>query len=140
MDRRQFLLAGGAGLIAAPLIARAQQAGKIYRLGILGNVPLSDSQGARVWGALTEGLWEFGYVEGENLIVEHRSTEGRSERLSGLVAEMVRLKPDVIVVPNQANALAVREATRTIPIVAAYLRSTWERPRRQSVDVPQIAD
>jgi putative ABC transport system substrate-binding protein len=64
-------------------------------------------------------LRDLGYVEGQNLIVEHRSSEGRFERLPGLAAELVRLKPDVIVVPNGSNALAARDATQTIPIVAA---------------------
>jgi putative ABC transport system substrate-binding protein len=58
-------------------------------------------------------------VEGQNLVVHHRSTEGRSERLPTLVGELVQLKPDVIVAPNQANAVAVRAATDTIPIVVA---------------------
>jgi putative ABC transport system substrate-binding protein len=85
---------------------------------ILGNVPLSDAQGARLWGALTQGLRDLGYEEGRNLVVDHRSTEGRSERLPGLLADLLGLKPDVIVVPNQTNALAAREATQTVPIVA----------------------
>ena len=116
---RAVALALALSPILAPPSAAAQQAGKLYRLGILGNVPASDSQGARLWGALTQGLRDLGYVQGQNLVVDHRSTEGRSERLPGLAAELVRLKPDVIVVPNQANAIAAREATHTIPIVAA---------------------
>ena len=120
MDRRAFLGTLTGGLLAAPLAAEAQQpAGKVYRIGILGNVPISDTEGARLWGALTQGLRELGYVEGQNLIVEHLSTEGRSERLSALAAELVRWKPDVIVVPNNSNALAARKVTQTIPIVAA---------------------
>jgi hypothetical protein len=91
----------------------------MYWVGILGNVPLSDTEGARLWGALTQGLRELGYVEGQNLVVEHLSTEGRSERLSALSAALVRWKPDVIVVPNNSNAIAVRRATQTIPVVAA---------------------
>lgn len=118
-SRRTLIAAIAASLLGGPVRARAQQAGKIYRLGILGNVPISDSQGAKVWGALTQGLRDLGYVEGQNLIVDHRSTEGRSERLPSLAGELVRLTPDVIVVPNQANAVAVRKATHTIPIVAA---------------------
>lgn len=110
-------------LLATPLAGEAQQAGKVYRVGILGNVPPTDAEGARVWGALTQGLRELGYREGQNLVVEHRSTEGRSERLPALAAELVRWKPDAIVVPNTTNALAAREARRTIPIVAATL---WE--------------
>ncbi|HET9513642.1 MAG TPA: ABC transporter substrate-binding protein [Gemmatimonadales bacterium] len=118
-SRRTLIAAIAASLLGRPMNAGALQAGRIYRLGILGNVPRSDSQGAKLWGALTQGLRDLGYVEGQNLIVDHRSTEGRSERLPILAGELVRLKPDVIVVPNQANAVAVRRATHTIPIVAA---------------------
>jgi putative tryptophan/tyrosine transport system substrate-binding protein len=118
IDRRTFLAGTGAVLLAAPLTAEAQPAGRVYRIGILGNVPLTDTEGARLWGALTQGLRELGYVEGQNITVEHLSTEGRSERLPALAAELVRWKPEVIVVPNNSNALAARDATRTIPIVA----------------------
>ena len=121
VTRRAFIGTLAGGLLAAPLAAGAQQAGKVYRIGILGNVPLSDTEGARVWGALTQGLRELGYAEGQNLIVEHLSTEGRPERLPALATQLVRWKPDVIVVPSNANALAARKATQTIPIVAATL-------------------
>ena len=121
MDRRTFLAGTGAVLLAAPLAAESQQTGRVYRIGILGNVPLTDTEGARLWGALTQGLRELGYEEGQNITVEHLSTEGRSERLPALAAELVRWKPDVIVVPNTSNAVAARDATRTIPIVAATL-------------------
>ena len=125
MTPRAVLILGLAlGLLAAPPVAEAQPVGKVYRVAILGNVPLTDTEGARVWGALFQGLRELGYVEGQNMIVEHLSTAGRAERLPALAAELVRWKPDVIVVPNTTNALAAREATRTIPIVTATL---WER-------------
>ncbi|HEX7216632.1 MAG TPA: ABC transporter substrate-binding protein [Methylomirabilota bacterium] len=121
MNRRAFLSALTGSLVTAQLAAQAQQAGKVHRMGILGNVPLSDSEGARVWGALMEGLRELGYVEGQNLVIEHLSTEGRPERLPSLASQLVRWKPDVIVVPSNLNALAARQVTRTIPIVAANL-------------------
>ena len=109
------------GILAAPLSGEAQTAGKVSRLGILGNVPLTDAEGMHLWGILTEELRQRGYVEGQNIVVEHLSTAGRAERAPGLAAELVRWKPDVIVVPNNANALAAREATRAIPIVGATL-------------------
>jgi len=124
VDRRQLLVATLTSLLATPLAARAQPAGKVYRVGILGNIPLTDPEGARVWGGLTQGLRELGYVEGQNLIVQHLSTEGRADRLPALAAELVRWKPDVIVAASTSNALAVREATRTIPIVAPTLGET----------------
>jgi putative ABC transport system substrate-binding protein len=124
MDRRCFLLTSLAGILATPIGVRAQQVARPHRLGILGNIPPSDVEGARVWGALSQGLRELGYVEGHNLAVLHLSTRGQAERRSALAAELVRWKPDVIVVPNNTNALAMREATRTIPIVAATFSET----------------
>jgi putative ABC transport system substrate-binding protein len=89
MDRRTFMATSAIAILAAPPVT-ARQAVKIYRLGVLGNVALSDSVDARPWGALTRGLRDRGYVEGHNLIVEHRSSEARFERLPGLAAELVR--------------------------------------------------
>jgi hypothetical protein len=106
-------------LLAAPLATTAQQPGKVFRIGILSNVPLTDPQGAPLWGAFTEGLRELGYVDGRNTTIVHRSSEGKYERLPGLAAELVRLKVDVIVVPAPQNAVAARQATQTIPIVMA---------------------
>jgi putative ABC transport system substrate-binding protein len=103
------------------LTGQTQQTGKVYRLGILGNIPLTDPEGARVWGAFIQSLRELGYVEGQNLIVEHLSTKGRAERVPALAAELVRWKPDVIVAPNNLNARAARETTQTIPIVVPTL-------------------
>ena len=118
---RRSLIALVGGVVVTPLVAAAQPAGKVYRVGILGNVPLTDPEGARLWGALVQGLRELGYVEGQNLAIEHRSTEGQYERLPSLADALVRLKVDVIVVPTGQSALAARQATRTIPIVAASL-------------------
>jgi putative tryptophan/tyrosine transport system substrate-binding protein len=119
IDRRTFLAGTGAVLLSAPLAAEGQQAGKVFRIGILANVPITDPQGAPLWGAFIQGLRELGYVEGKNIIIEHRSSDGKYERLPALAAELVRLKVDVIVVPATQNALAAKGATRTIPIIIA---------------------
>jgi putative tryptophan/tyrosine transport system substrate-binding protein len=121
MDRRAFIGTLAGGLLAAPLAAGAQPAGKVYRIGILGNVPLTDSEGANLWGTFVHGLRELGYVEGQNITIEHRSSAGQYGRLPALAGDLVRLKVDVIVVPTGQNALAAQQATRTIPIVAASL-------------------
>ena len=105
------------GLLLAPLAAGAEQPGKVFRIGILGNVPLTSPEGARLWGAFIQGLRELGYVEGQNITIMHRSSEGRYERLPDLAAELVRLKVDVIVAPAAQNPVAAKQATRTIPIV-----------------------
>ena len=119
MNRRTFLAGTGAVLLAAPFAAQAQQAGKTYRIGILGNVSLTDPRSARLWGAFAEGLRDLGYVDGGNTTIEYRSSEGKYERLPALAAELVRLNVDIIVAPAAQNVLAARQASRTIPIVMA---------------------
>jgi ABC-type uncharacterized transport system substrate-binding protein len=117
MDRRAFIAAMTGSLLAAPLAAEGQQADRIYRIGILGNVPLSDPGSARLWGAFADGLRDLGYVDGRNIRIEHLSSEGRYERLPALAADLVRLKVDIIVAPAAQNVVAAMQATRTIPIV-----------------------
>jgi len=104
-------------LLAAPLAVKAQQTGKVFRIGLLANISLAEPEGARLWGAFIQGLRDLGYMEGQNITIELRSSEGKYERLPDLAAELVRLKVDVIVVPADQNALAAEHATRTIPIV-----------------------
>jgi putative tryptophan/tyrosine transport system substrate-binding protein len=104
-------------LLAAPFTTVAQPSGKVFQIGILSNVPLTSREGAPVWGAFIQGLRELGYVEGQNITIVHRSSEGRYQRLPDLAAELVRLKVDVIVAPASQNVRAAMQATRTIPIV-----------------------
>jgi putative tryptophan/tyrosine transport system substrate-binding protein len=112
MQRRDFIsLLGGAA--AWPLAARAQQS-KVARIGAL-YIGLADS--ASFKKELQEGLRELGHVEGQNIAFEFRSAEGKLERLPELAAELVRLKVDVIVALYVPSALAVKQATREIPIV-----------------------
>ena len=82
-------------ILLVPLGADAEQPGKVFRIGILANVPLTDPEGARLWGAFIRGLRELGYVEGQNITIEWRVSEGKYERLPDLAAELVRLKVDV---------------------------------------------
>ena len=111
MNRRTFLCGLTLGTLCAPLAAEAQQAGKVYRIGLIANVH------TRVQDVLWEALRELGYVEGQNLTIELRYFEGKVERLEELGAEMVRLKVDVIVVFTTPAALAAKNATKTIPII-----------------------
>jgi len=98
--------------------AGAQPTMKVFRIGVLGTVPPSDPATVRIWSGFFEGLRQLGYIEGENFIVESRYTEGRSERLPTLAAELVQLKVDVIVAAA-LTAEAAKSATSTIPIVMA---------------------
>jgi putative tryptophan/tyrosine transport system substrate-binding protein len=111
VNRRAFV-AGLGAVLAAPLAADAQQAGKVYRIGILS--PTSQGLGVE---AFRDGLRALGYVEGHNIVVEHRSAEGRFERLPELAAELVRLRVDVIVAVVTQASLAAKNATKTIPVV-----------------------
>ena len=107
-------------LLAAPLAADAQQTGKVYRIGcILTNAP--DETGHLI-KALAEGLRELGYVEGRNVVLERRFTEGRQERLTALAAELVQLKVDVLVTGSNPAIAAVKQVTATIPVVMAVSR------------------
>jgi ABC-type uncharacterized transport system substrate-binding protein len=102
----------GVSFILAPLAPEAQQAGKVPRIGIL----RSGSPPDPFVDAFRQGLRELGYVEGQSISIEYRWAEGRDERLPGLVADLVRLKVDVIVAGMQ-QALLAKHATTTIPIV-----------------------
>ncbi len=114
--RRAFVGTLAAGLIAAPLVAQAQQAGKVYRVGFLWDSPV-------VWPhaleAFRQGLRDLGWVEGQNIVIEYRWAEGRFDRLSALVEELIRLKVDLIVAPTSIYTGAAKRATSTIPIVFA---------------------
>jgi putative ABC transport system substrate-binding protein len=112
VERRGFIV-GTLSLLAAPLAAQAQPAGKVYRIGTLN---LGSPSRSPLAEAFWQGLRELGYVEGRNVIVEERWAEGRPERLPGLAADLVRLKVDVIVADGTV-ALAAKQATTTIPIV-----------------------
>jgi ABC-type uncharacterized transport system substrate-binding protein len=99
------------------LVADAQQSAKVPRIGYLTVASLS-SNVAHI-EAFRQGLREFGYVEGKNIVIEWRSAEGKFERQSELAAELVRLKVDVIVSSGPTMTRAAKKATATIPIVMA---------------------
>ena len=113
MDRRAFISGISFGLLAAPLAAEAQPAGKVPRIGVLGNQPNADPPGE----AFLQGLRDHGYVEGRNLVIERRFAEGKPERLPALAAELVALRVDVIWAGSTIGALAAKQATKTLPIV-----------------------
>ncbi len=112
-----LILTVALGLLLAPLAARGQQAGKVFRIGILGTSPPTTPEVSRNYEAFFQGLRELGYVEGQNIIVERRYSEGRQELLPDLAAELVRLKVDVIVAAGTPTPVAAKRATATIPIV-----------------------
>ena len=96
MDRRAFITVMGGSMLAAPLVAEAQQAGKLPRIGLLGGSPPNSPGGRRAWEGFFQGLRELGYVEGQNILVEGRWYGERTDRLPALAGELVQLKVDVM--------------------------------------------
>jgi putative tryptophan/tyrosine transport system substrate-binding protein len=107
MNRRAFVTGLGV-VLAAPLAGEAQQARKVYRIGVLG---IGEPT------LMRQSLREAGYVEGQNLSIEWRNSEGHQERFGDLAADLVQLKVDVIVAANPAATIAAKKTTTSIPIV-----------------------
>ena len=116
MRRREFITLIGGTAAGWPLVARAQQPAKVPRIGFL---HYGSSGPSPEVDAFRQGLGDLGYIEGKNINIEYRFASGRIERLPELAAELVHLKPDVIVTPLTAASLAAKQATGTIPIVIA---------------------
>jgi putative tryptophan/tyrosine transport system substrate-binding protein len=117
MERREFITLLGGAAVAWPLAARAQQSGRVYRIGVLETSPAASNTAN--FDALRKGLRELGYVEGQNLVLDYRSADGRPERFPQLVAELLRLNVDLIVTRGTPAVMAAKNATETIPVVMA---------------------
>ena len=102
-------------MLVAPLAAQAQPAGKIYRIGYLGGT--GPGVMVRPMTSFREGLRALGWVEGQGVIIEERWADGKGDRLSGLAAELVALKTDVIVAQGSPATSAAKSVTATMPIV-----------------------
>src|SRR5438094_722724 len=113
MKRREFITLLGCTAAAWPLAARAQRLDRAYRIGWLQPGPLPDE-----WlRGFRQGLREFNYIEGKNLIVDYRWGDGNFDRLEEMATETIRLNPDVVISVNTAALLALQKITTTIPIV-----------------------
>jgi len=116
IDRRAFIGSVAGTLLSVPFATGAQQAGRIYRLGLLSpGMPSTSSTGMAQW--LSSYLGELGYVEGRNLVVVARFAEERADRLTELARELAQQKPDVIVAIGTSAIQAGKVATTTVPIV-----------------------
>jgi putative ABC transport system substrate-binding protein len=109
-----FLVALAFSIVAAAP-ASAQPAGKVYRIGFISSGALSTNR--HFLEAFRQGLREVGYVEGQNITVEDRWADGRSERFPALLDELIRQNVDVIVQGSTPGAVAAQRATRTVPVV-----------------------
>src|SRR5439155_6372340 len=104
-------------LLALSIVAHAQQPKKVPRIGFL-IAATRDTQSART-KAFRQGLQELGYIEGQNIAIEYRYAEGKTDRFPELVADLVRFQVDIIVVSNNTVARAASNATKIIPVVIA---------------------
>ena len=122
MNRRSFIGGTTVGLLAAPHVILAQPARRVARIGILGLATTAEVIGphpkSRSADALLRGLRELGYVYGEHFVTEGRGAEAKPERFPALVADLIRLRVDVIVAAGPAHS-ALKQATSTIPVVMA---------------------
>jgi putative tryptophan/tyrosine transport system substrate-binding protein len=114
MKRREFITFLGGAALACPLAARAQQPGKVYRIGYI-----SSGDVRPYISAFHDALRALGWIEGKNVIFEGRYAENRLDRLPELVTELLRLNVDVIVTAGTLATLAAKQGSATIPIVMA---------------------
>jgi putative ABC transport system substrate-binding protein len=114
MDRRYFIAASVGALTSVALAAETQRTGKVRRIGYLSlEAPLSPAESEALWAPLRARGW----VEGQNLIVERRYTNGRAELLQPMAEELVRLNVELIVANGTVASLAAKGATSSVPIV-----------------------
>src|ERR1700674_262426 len=114
IDRRTFIGAAAANLVAVPLAAMGQQATKVRRIGVLS----AQDESSLGWREVVlPPLRDLGWIEGKNLIVEGRYADGKSELLPAFAAELVRLKVELIVTSGTPATVAAKKATANIPIV-----------------------
>lgn len=115
MNRRNFIASSASTALAWPCAARAQQRKRVHRLAHLSGGSLTSR--AALWSAFVKGMRDLGYVEGDNLVIEHRYANGRFEILPRLAGELVAWRPDVIFVSTTPATLAAKAATSSVPIV-----------------------
>ena len=136
MVRRKLLIGAGSSFLSASLPSYAQPA-KVSRIGLLTLRSRSTPTNPEpFYDAFTQAMRELGYIEGKNLLIESRFADGKSERLPALAAELISLKPDVIVTHATNATEVLRRATSTIPIVAAPLNDPVGRGLAASLARP----
>jgi putative ABC transport system substrate-binding protein len=115
MRRREFIASLGSATVAWPLEARAQQASRLRLIGVISFYNKDDEEGKAFVAAFRGGMEKLGWQNGRNILINYVSTD--LTRLSGDAAELVRINPDAIVANGTPVTQALRNATRTIPIV-----------------------
>jgi ABC-type uncharacterized transport system substrate-binding protein len=121
MRRRQVITLLGGAAAAWPLAARAQQGGRMRRVGVLVSNAEDDPQVQRQLAAFQRGLAELGWIEGRNVQIDRRFAVDDQSRVQAFASELIGLKPDVILASGPTTVSAVQRETRTIPVVFAQI-------------------
>ena len=119
MQRREFITLLGGAAVAWPRAARAQQADRMRRVGVLWNLAADDPEGQARQRAFLQGLQELGWTDGRNMRIDYRWAGGDADRFRRYAAELVALAPDVILASASVSVAALLQITRTVPIVFA---------------------
>ena len=118
MRRRDFVKVIGGGAAAWPLVVRAQEPDRMRRIGVLSGGPATDDPDNQArWVTLTQALQQLGWIEGRNLQIDYRLSEGNTDRARKFAAELVALNPDLIVASGTTAVGPLLQVTRTVPIV-----------------------
>ena len=117
MRRREFITLLGGAAVAWPLAARAQQPTRRRRIGVLMNLAIEDPESQLRVSAFSQGLQVLDWVVGRNVDVDYRWAAGEADRFQKFAAELVALRPDVILASGASSALPLKQATSTVPIV-----------------------
>ena len=119
MRRRDFIAFLGGGMATWPLEVRAQQPGRVRRIGVLVNLAADDAQSMAPIAAFLQGLQQLGWTDGRNVMIDYRWGAGDPERIRKSAAELVALAPDVILALGAITVVPLQQVTRTVPIVFA---------------------
>jgi putative ABC transport system substrate-binding protein len=117
MRRRKFIKLMGGAAVAWPLAARAQQTKQMRRIGVLMVIGADDPEGQARFAAFAQGLQQLGWTVGQNVQIDYRWASANAEELRKYAAELVALKPDVILAHSSAAVEPLLQATRAVPIV-----------------------
>ena len=117
LQRREFITLLGGTAAAWPLAARAQQAERVRRIGVLMNLASDDAEGQARLAAFHQGLQQLGWTVGRNVQIDYRWGAGNADRIRKFAAELVALAPDVILSTGSPSVAALQQATHTVPIV-----------------------
>ena len=131
MKRREFITLLGGAAAAWPLAARAQQAERMRRIGVLMPAAADDPEGQARIAAFLQGLQQLGWTDGRNVRIDTRWGAGDADRIRRYAAELVALAPDVILAAGTSTVGPLLQATRTVPIVFAQRHRSGRRRLRR---------